>query len=168
MLSKRRAARSPCLSSGERLGDVLAAIQVAATYKFYQLKFDGSEGWGLRITGDEANSERIKTVFAEHPEFFRIDGGGNGALVWRRQHQKLFDVDGEGEISRQAFGKLSEEKQARVSRAPLAPPEIATLMDAAIELHAGALERQRASRWWVTPATAFGGALVGGLIGLIN
>jgi hypothetical protein len=160
--------KSPYLSSDTRLADVIAALQATATYKFYQLPVDGDNGWAYRITGDPNRSNEVETVFAEHPEFFRRDRGGNWALVWRRQHQKLFDVDANTEISRTAFDSLDEDARGRISRTPLDPTQVTALIDAAIELHAGALAHQQERRWLWTPvitlASAFGGALLGGLV----
>ena len=88
--------------------------------------------------------------------------------MWRRQHPKLYDVDEDVEISRAGYGLLTTEQKQRVSRTPLEPAEVATLIKAAIELHARAIEQERARRWWITPVvslmSAFGGALVGGLL----
>ncbi len=113
-------------------------------------------------------ADEYRTVFVEHPEFFRIDSQGHGSLVWRRQHQKLFDVDTRAEMSRADYNRLTPEQKERVSRTPLEPPEVATLINAAIELHTRAVAQERARRWWVAPlvslVSAFGGALVGGLI----
>lgn len=165
-LSRPRS-RSPYLEDPNRLAEVIAAIQATANYKFYQLGFEGRSGWAWRITGDLSNSDHTRQVFAEHPEFFRIDSSGNGSLVWRRQNQKLYDVDRSEEISRSEFDGLSEERKNRISRAPLEPNQIATLINSAIELHSGALEHQHARRWWVSPSTALAGVVVGGLIGLL-
>src|SRR6476659_7072242 len=82
---------SPYLKDGTRLGDVIAAIQAMATYKFYKLTH---EGWADRIAADKAQSEKWKVIFLEHPEFFRLDSARNKAsLVWRRQFPKLYSVD---------------------------------------------------------------------------
>lgn len=161
-------AKSPYLSSGNRLAEVIAALQATATYKFYQLRFDGERGWARRIDGDASKAGAVRGVFEEHPEFFRIDSQEHGSLVWRRQHRKLFDVDRNVEISRVDYEQLTPEQKQRVSRTPLDPDQVATLINAAIELHARAVAQEAARRWWLTPvvslASAFGGALVGGLL----
>ena len=165
MGSSRRRSESPYLDDPSRLADVLAAIQATATYKFYQLGFEGRRDWAWRVTGDSSNSDHIKRVFGEHPEFFRIDSSGKGSLVWRRQNQKLYDVDRGEEISRAEFNRLTEDEKTRISRAPLHSNQIAVLINSAIELHSGALEHQHARRWWVSPSTALAGVVLGGLIG---
>ncbi|MDA2934785.1 hypothetical protein MYX82_10650 [Acidobacteria bacterium AH-259-D05] len=47
-------AHSPYLNDPKRLADVIAAIQAAATYKFYKLDFGG---WADRISGDESEAD---------------------------------------------------------------------------------------------------------------
>ena len=83
---------SPYLADG-RLADVIAALQATATYKFYKLDF---ARWADRIVGEKAKANHWRKVFEEHPEFFRLDSDRRRAsLVWRRQHQKRYDVDRE-------------------------------------------------------------------------
>jgi len=155
---------SPYLRDDHRLADVIAAIQTMGTYKFYMLDFSG---WSNRINGDESQAGHWKQVFEEHPEFFRLDPDRERAsLVWRRQHQKLFNVDTEQKISREEFRRLSDEEKKRVSRTPLTSSEIATLMRAAIDLHSRVLERKRDARWWVAGVFGLAGVVLGALIKL--
>jgi hypothetical protein len=63
---------SPYLSDLNRLADVIAAIQVMGTYKFYKLDF---KGWADRISGQSSNADYWRIIFEEHPEFFRLDSG---------------------------------------------------------------------------------------------
>src|SRR5688500_18588789 len=85
---KKQRSESACLNDPGRLGDVVAAIQAMGTYKFYKLPFDG---WADRISGDSSKGDHWKTVFLEHPEFFRFDSKREKAsLVWRRQYPKRF------------------------------------------------------------------------------
>ena len=76
--------------------------------------------------GDATKADEYRTVFVEHPEFFRIDSQGHGSLVWRRQHQKLINVDTPAEMSRADYNRLTPEQKECVSRTPLEPPEVAT------------------------------------------
>ena len=62
---------SPYLKDSNRLGDVIAAIQAMAVYKFYKLSF---EEWADRISADKSQADKWKNLFIEHPEFFRLDG----------------------------------------------------------------------------------------------
>lgn len=77
--------KSPYLKD-QRLADVIAAIQVLSTYKFYKLDF---KGWSKRVTGSEENAEHWKNVFIEHPEFFRLNHTKDRvSLAWGRSHQR--------------------------------------------------------------------------------
>lgn len=160
---------SPYLSSDDRLGDVIAAIQAMGTYKFYKLEF---KSWAKRISGDELQADHWKRVFEEHPEFFRLDGvRERSSLVWRRQRQKLYDVDKEKDISRGEAEILPAEQRARLSRLPLKSDEIGMLINTAINLHARALEHRQDTRWWiaallsvVSAVLGFLGALAGGVV----
>ena len=61
---------SPYLKDINRLADVISAIQVMASYKFYKLDF---KAWAMRISGDENNDGHWKNIFLDHPEFFRFN-----------------------------------------------------------------------------------------------
>jgi hypothetical protein len=162
MAEKNCNRESAYLRNSSRLGDVVAAIQTMGTYKFYKLPF---EGWADRISGDASTKDHWKTVFQEHPEFFRLDGEKeNASLVWRRQYPKRFQVDQQTTLTTEQYSQLTSEEKARVSRIPLTAADIKALIDTAINLHSRAIEHQRERRWWVALASA-GGALVGGVIG---
>lgn len=144
-----------------RLSEVVAAIQALGTYRFYKLDF---AGWADRISGDVSNAEHWKSVFVEHPEFFRLDSRKQKAsLVLRRQHPKRFDVDLRKEISRDKF--YSHEDQSRVSRLPLSAGELSQLIDTAIQMHAHALEKKRDRNALLLAVVSAVSALVGGLLG---
>jgi hypothetical protein len=153
---------SPYLLNDGRLGDVIAAIQTLGTYKFYKLDF---AGWADRIGGDEEQADYWRKVFEEHSEFFRLDSKRQRAsLVWRRQHQKLFDVDLSQTISREKYKSLTDEQKARISRLPLSSSEIATLVNTAINLHSRALENKKDQRWLVTALIGLAGVILGAWI----
>jgi hypothetical protein len=155
-------AKSPYLSDPNRLADVISAIQVMSTYKFYKLPF---AGWADRISADSSRGEYWQRIFEQHPEFFRLDGQRQKAsLVWRRQYPKRFQVDDERVLTREEFDALDEKAKERVSRVRLTPADIKALVDTAINLHARALEEQKEKRWWIPLASAIGG-LIGGVIG---
>lgn len=106
MLKKRQ---SPYLKDANRLGDVISAIQAMATYKFYKLDF---KGWADRVSADESKADCWKTIFIEHPEFFRLDSEKTKAsLVWRRQRQKLYDVDNEEKITKEEYKALPQNEK---------------------------------------------------------
>ena len=157
---RRKKHKSPYLASTHRLADVIAAIQVMGTYKFYKLTIDK---WAERISGLRQDSEYWHSVFTEHPEFFLLEEENRSALVWRRTNQKLYNVDKESNITREEYNRLNEEKRARISRKPLTPEDIHTLINTAIELHSRALAQKREERWWIPIVAALIGVLVGAL-----
>ncbi|HWB02110.1 MAG TPA: hypothetical protein VG796_03735 [Verrucomicrobiales bacterium] len=154
---------SPYTKRSDRLADVIAAIQVMSTYKFYKLTFNG---WAERITGAEANGVYWRGVFEDHPEFFRMDGKREKAsLVWRRQYPRRYHVDLERTLRTEELDALSkEERSERISRVPLQPNDIKLLVDAAINLHTRALEFQKDRRWWVILFLTVIGSIAGSVI----
>jgi hypothetical protein len=115
---------------------------------------------------DESQAGHWKTVFEDHPEFFRLDTEREKAsLVWRRQYPRRYHVDQERHLSLEEFKSLSAEEKDRVSRYPLTAEDIKALIDAAIKLHATAVASKQEKRWWVTLASSAIGGLVGALIG---
>lgn len=153
---------SPYLSNVGRLADVIAAIQVLGTYKFYKCDF---AEWSDRICGDSARADHWRKVLEDHPEFFRLDSRRERAsLVWRRQHQKLFDVDLAQSISRREFDALDDERRKRISRLPLSSDEISTLVDTAINLHQRVLENRKDQRWLITALIGLLGVILGAWI----
>ena len=156
--------KSPYLQDRNRLGDVIAAIQAMSTYKFYKLSFDS---WADRISADKSKADYWKRVFEEHPDFFRLDSAREKAsLVWRRQYPKRFQVDQEKRLSPQEYAALSETEKQRVSRDPLTPGDIKTLIDTAINLHSRAIEREKESRWWMPLLSSAAGGLIGAVLGV--
>ena len=154
---------SPYLREPGRLGDVIAAIQAMATYKFYKLDF---EGWADRISADKSRATNWERVFVEHPELFRLDGERKRAsLVWRRQYPKRYSVDTLSEISKEEFAKLDAANKARVSRVPLPASNIKTLIDTAINLHSRAIEAQKHQQWYKPLVFQAIAALIGAIIG---
>ncbi|VAX08802.1 hypothetical protein MNBD_GAMMA26-1075, partial [hydrothermal vent metagenome] len=154
---------SPYLSQTERLADVISAIQAMGTYKFYKLTF---EGWSKKISGSENNSAHWSKVIKEHPEFFRMDNTKTKAsLVWRRNYQRTYHVDKNKVLTREECNALpGKERSERVSRLPLSSSDISVLVSTAINLHSRALEKEKASRWWVTPAVGILGIVIGALV----
>jgi hypothetical protein len=150
---------SPYLTHPRRLLDVIAAIQAMGSYKFYKLTF---EGWADRISGSKDSAEHWRVVLQEHPEFFRLNSDRTKAsLVWRRQFRKNFSVEAGQQLSADELAEVGEDRDARVSRAPLDSDQIKTLIDAAIELQGGAIEAQRERRWWVPLVIGVTGSLIG-------
>ncbi len=154
---------SPYLSKPARLADVIAAIQVMGTYKFYKLDF---ATWADRISADRTKADYWQNIFIEHPEFFRLDNKREKAsLVWRRQYPKRFDIDKNAEITKEQFYALSDEAKLRVSRIPLESVTIESLIKTAVDMHSRALQHQQDKRWWIPLLFTFLGGLVGAIIG---
>jgi len=137
--------KSPYLKN-QRLADVIAAIQVMSTYKFYKLDF---AGWTQKITGTKDDADYWQLIFEEHPEFFRLNNNKQKAsLVWRRSYQRNYHVDKEQVLERDQIKNLPDnERTERISRAPLKNSDIATLISTAIDLHTRAIESQKEKRW---------------------
>lgn len=155
---------SPYFKDPASLNNVISAIQVMGTYKFYKLDI---EKWAQRIKGEDASKEYWKNVFKNHPEFFRLDDTGEKAsLVWRRSQPKLYDVDKEEPISKDTYKSLSDGERTRISRAPLEHSDIETLISTAIQLHTRAIEYKKEKRWWINPLISASGALLGVIIGM--
>ncbi len=153
---------SPYLKDDNRLADVIAAIQAMGLYKFYKLDFNA---WADRIVADPEQGEYWRTIFKEHPEFFRLNENRDRAsLVWRRQHQRRYDVDARRELTHGEYLALDQERRVRISRSPLSADEIRSLIDTATNLHARALERKKDSRWWVTGVIGLAGVIIGALL----
>ena len=154
--------KNPYTGNANRLADVIAAVQVMATYKYYKLDFSR---WAKRIEGDESKGEYWKKVFDQHPEFFRLGGGRKKAsLVWRRNYQKLYNVDREEKVTRETYNQLTDQEKARYSRIPLSDSDISTLINTAINLHSSEIDHKQDSRWWVAIVSGLVGIIVGSLI----
>ena len=103
---------SPYIKNENRLADVIAAIQVMSTYKFYKLDF---ATWADRIVGDRSKSKHWEKVFSDHPEFFRLDQTRTKAsLVWRRNYPKNYNVDRFETIPKDEYLKLSDEDKKTI------------------------------------------------------
>jgi len=158
--------KSPYLTDSSRLADVIAAIQAMGTYKFYKLDFTG---WADRISADTNKAAHWQRVFEQHPEFFRLDSGKTKAsLVSRRQNQKRYDVDAQDFITKEKFDSLSDERKRRISRGPLKAEEIAVLINAAVELHSRAVDRERLSVTLMPSLMGLLGVILGAAIGFLG
>ncbi|WP_338586182.1 hypothetical protein [Pseudomonas sp. MAG733B] len=151
------------LKGHNRLGDVIAAIQVMGKYGYYKLDF---ETWATRISGDKTKSDHWKTIFSEHPEFFRFDTEGKKAsLVWRRSYRRRYAVDEQRELTFSEYNNLSELEKSPISRAPLTSEEISVLISTAISLHERAIQQNQETRWLSSPLFNLFGVAFGALLG---
>jgi hypothetical protein len=165
MTSWSRNWRSSYLKPG-RLADLLAAIQAMAIYDRYRRS---SEDWAVLISGDKDKGAHWKTVFDEHPEFFRPSTAhpGHYALVWRRAGDDRYHRGSGRILERAEISQLAAEDRRRyMSRPPVPEGQVKTLLDTAINLHQRAVDEHRDRRWWVTPLTAIVSA-IGSFIGAV-
>ncbi|MFY0591972.1 hypothetical protein [Roseivirga sp.] len=157
--------KSPYLNHPNRLADVIAAIQALGSYKFYKLSV---EKWADRITGSK-DEENWKTVFKEHPEFFRFDSDRKRvSLVLRRNYRRNYDVDLEQRLTYEELQELKTKDKSRlddrISREPLSNSDIAILVSTAIDMHARALQHKKEVEWWKPAIFGLLGVIIGALI----
>ncbi|MEQ9691790.1 MAG: hypothetical protein RLO48_18885 [Bauldia litoralis] len=124
--------------------------------------------WAEGISGDRMKAGEWRSVFNEHPEFFRRSPSYEDqyALIWRRASPRLFFRKEGRMLSQLEFNALADSDKGFVSRARVPDQEIKTLIDIAIELHAKAREQHTDWRWWVPIVASFFGSLIAVLVGL--
>ena len=153
---------NPYLEKG-RLADVIAAITAMANYRFYKLTFEKA---AERITNRPEHAEKWKTIFYEHPEFFRVSHD-KVSLVWRRQNPKSYNTKTSKDISRDTFDQLVRIGTTdHISRRPLKPEETTALIDVAVKLHERAIEDKKMKHWWI-PILAAVLSFIGAILGVI-
>ncbi len=120
-----------------RLQDVLAAIQLLASYPDYDLTpVDFRE----KIAGNARSAREWSEVLLDHPEFFRrSENEGDFSLVLRRAKPK--NQDG--------------------LRPVLTPDELNLLVTTAVNLQKQAQEIQKERRAWLPIAASILGAIAG-------
>ena len=103
-------------------------------------------------------------VFEEHPEFFRISEG-KVSLVWRRARDRVYDTTSGKEVAQDEIDRWSEEERnKRLSRAPLTAEQTTALIEVAIKMQTQAIARRQELRWWVPVIVGALGVLVGALL----
>ena len=167
MLPKRpQDFESAYLRHPNRLGDVVAAIQLLATFRYYQRPVDS---WADVFGKGPDSAEDWGTVFREHPEFFLVGKGGGKAVVslaWRRAYPRLYHTRQSRELSWDERGQLPESEARYISRRPLSEEQVQTLINTAVELHGRAIAHSQEARWWIPVGTALLGVMVGALVTL--
>jgi hypothetical protein len=150
---------SPYLTPN-RLADLIAAIQVMATYDQYR---GSPDDWSYRISGTKDAGPKWKNVFENHAEFFRKSPDRNQyALAWRRALPSRYDRRVRALVTdEQYYGMSVDDRKEYISRPPLPDAQIKTLIDVATSLHARATEQSRDWRWWVQPLLGFIAAFIG-------
>ena len=109
-----------------------------------------------------------KTVFDQHPEFFRCSrkkGKEQYSLIWRRALPIALIETGKPILLRH-YRQLPPGDKKKYWRPALTDSAVQTLMAIAIEMHARAVAAKRDWRWWVPYAVMLVGASVTAGFGL--
>lgn len=152
--------QSSYLKKGNRLADVVAALQVMGTYKFASREI---QAWEKSIGRSPSSASSWLEIFSDHPEFFRIKDKWV-SLVWRRASEKTYDTRSGKEITPEEVAALPKNENLRISRAPLSPDQVTALIEVAIKIHAQAIARRAELRWWVPVLVGAIGIAIGALI----
>lgn len=146
-----------------RLADVIAAITLMGTYPYASLKWGE---WASRL-GAPRSADNWRTVFYEHPEFFRLSDEESewASLRLRYGFDRTYSVSQHRELT---FNELqtataTPEDYKDLTRKPLTLEQIDALAGIAIELHARAIA-QAGERRWLTPLLF---ALLGTVLGAV-
>lgn len=155
--------QSPYLDKAERLADLVAAIQALGSYRYAARE----EMKWRQLLHKPKSAETWGEVFRDHPEFFRASSRDDGyhQLVLRRAQSNYTHVGNGQVITLHQLKQLTPQQQKSYSRSPLSPEQILALTDVAIKLQNQAVARRQELRWWVPVIAAFGGAVVGGILG---
>lgn len=156
--------RSPYLIEG-RLADIIGAIPVLSAYDKYASR--GLDQWREKL-GKPCAEGGWRQVFEEHPEFFRLhdkDQKTWAAMRWRWALDEDYDPELGRSLSSGEMKAASKAQRDRLTRPPLTPEQIETLMSTAVKLHATAIERARQARWWIPVVIPAITTIVGVLLG---
>ena len=156
-----KAVKSPYLIPG-RLERVLAAIQILGSYGFASRQ---AKSWAGKLETINENDD-WHTVFLDHPEFFRVGAGDWVSLRWRHGYEETYRVSERRELTHTELQSLpTKDKENDVTRKPLEPDEIATLMNIAVELHGRTIAQEQERRWLSSFLFPLLGAVLGGIVG---
>lgn len=152
--------QSPYLANSHRLADVVAMLQIMGTYKFASREVGK---WSESLGRAPISAKSWRHVFEQHPEFFRIRDD-LVSLVWRRASERLYDTVTGKEITSVEADALPEEARKKLSRAPLSPEQVTSLIEVAIKLQTQAISRRQELRWWVPLLVGAIGVAIGALL----
>jgi len=152
--------QSPYIANRDRLADVVAMLQIMGTYKFASREVDK---WSESLGRGPLSAKNWREVFEQHPEFFRIRDE-LVSLVWRRASERLYDTVAGKEITKAEADALSDADKQKLSRAPLSPEQVTSLIEVAIKLQTQAISRRQELRWWVPVLVGAIGVAIGALL----
>lgn len=152
------------LKHSDRLADIISAIQVMGTYKYSARNI---ENWKKLLGNKPLSADNWTHIFVDHPEFFRsdIEESELHTLAIRRAQSRTYDTKTLSEITPKEFMDLPEGNRSHISRKPLSPDQILSLIEVAIKLHSQALERKKELRWWIPISLTIISSLTGAMIG---
>jgi hypothetical protein len=133
--------KSPYLKE-RRLADIIAAIQAMGVYPWA-----GRKTWDKKL-GEPLSAHNWRTLFSEHPEFFRLSGEWI-TLRLRYTYDKSYDAQKHRDLSEEEISKLTPDEKEKLTHKPLDPDQIEMLVKTAIELHDRAIAQEQERRWWI-------------------
>jgi hypothetical protein len=114
-----------------RLADVIAAITLMGRYPYPSLKW---QDWADRL-GATRSADTWRTVFYQHPEFFRLseEEAGWASLRLRYGFDRTYSLSERREVSPAELSALAAdaEEYKDLTRRPLSPGEIESLTNTA-------------------------------------
>lgn len=151
---------SPYLDSFDRIGNVIAAIQVLGVYQSHSILFDKLINI---LPGNDKKEGYWKEIFQDHPEFFGVDKAENSVhLIWRLAKKNNFHVDRHEILTDDEIKGLSATiRKAKLEKPPLESEEISTLIKTAIDMHTRAIELKKETRWMSSPLFSLLGVVLG-------
>lgn len=155
---------SPYLKYSERLGDVVAAIQMMGTY---ESDSNIPDKWQNIIGARPKSVEFWSDVFTEHPEFFRtskVNDTIKVSLIWRRARTWSWDIKQQRKITWNSLDYYRTKLPKRLVREPLSAEQTTALIEIAIKMQTQAIARREELRWWVPVVVGALGVLVGALV----
>ena len=156
--------QSPYLSNKDRLQDIIAAIQVMASYRYSARRINA---WASILGEKPRSADNWLTIFNDHPEFFRVldDDEGKHTLILRRAQSRVYNTRTGDELTIEEFRRLPKQERSHISRKPLTTEQTLSLIEVAVTLQNQAVARRQELRWWVHVVVPALSALVGALLG---
>jgi len=146
-----------------RLADVLAALTLMGRYPYPSLKW---QDWAERL-GAVRSAPDWRTVFYEHPEFFRLseEEAGWASLRLRYGFDRTYSLSERRELAPTEMTAMAADSDYKdLTRRPLTPEEIEALTNTAIELHARAIAQAGERRWLIPILFTLAGTLLGAIL----